>query len=197
MTLLDYYRCLPTSQKEANLPNYKKLSDKGMLHSYIEQYYSPRFTDLRERPLAILEIGVKQGRSVWLWRNWFKNSSIYGIDVKEESIKTILTFDNVKGYVGNAFSEKMLSNFNDNFFDIIIEDGPHTLQTQIFAAKNWSKKLKRNGLLIIEDVQKEEYISTILQSIPNEVDIKFESKVFDFRNIKNRYDDILIEITRV
>lgn len=170
-----------------------KITDKGWHHGYIEHYYNFKFTNLKIKPMAMLELGVHQGQSIRLWSEWFENTFIYGIDINLESIKKIENFHMVKGIVGDGYTSEMVDKFDDGFFDIIIEDGPHTLDSQIFAAKNWVKKLKKNGFMVIEDIQDISHVEIIINSIPP----NYAFKSFDLRSTKNRYDDIILEITKL
>jgi SAM-dependent methyltransferase len=178
MTLKDYY--------------FDQTTDKGWLHGYIECYYSDKFSPLREKPIIMLELGVYRGKSIQLWNGWFKNAFIYGIDVSEESIKKIENIPSVKGFLGDGYTMDMVNKFDDDFFDFIIEDGPHTLDSQIFAVKNWTRKLKKNGTLIIEDIQDISHVGILIGNIPS----GYAYKSIDMRSVKNRYDDIILEITK-
>jgi hypothetical protein len=79
-------------------------------------------------------------------------------------------------------------------FDIIVEDGPHTLESQIFALREYPKLLKKGGILVIEDIQKFEYCDVLLSL---ELDFEYESlEVVDLRENKNRYDDLLVVLKK-
>ena len=175
----------------------QRITDKGYLHSYIDEYYTRKFADLREKPLVLLEIGIANAQSIRLWSEWFTQGFIYCLDVEPTYVEKAKVIPNVKAFNLNAFDKPALDLFGDGFFDFIIEDGPHTLDTQLFAVSNWSKKLKKNGCLIIEDIQSIDWIEPLVKAIPNEENAAFEYKLFDLRSVKNRYDDIILEITRI
>ena len=46
--------------------------------------YEKYFNNLRERKLNILEIGVDKGDSLRLWREYFINANICGIDIDKK-----------------------------------------------------------------------------------------------------------------
>lgn len=171
----------------------RKITDKGWQHGYMDYYYSDKFSCIKEKPLIMLELGVQFGQSIKLWSEWFDNAFIYGIDISEESILKIADIPRTKGFVADGFSEKTVSKFEDDFFDIIIEDGPHTLDSQIFAVKYWTKKLKKNGFMVVEDIQDISHVDTLISKIPP----NYQFKIFDLRSTKNRYDDIILEITKL
>jgi len=131
-------------------------TDKGTVHCYIDEWYNSEFTPIRYDKLNILEIGINKGDSLILWRDWFINSEITGIDNKSEmNDDDIDIVDKIRGVnviYGDACSPFTYDSFEDNTFDYIIDDGPHTLESQINCVKNWFSKLKPNGKIIIEDI---------------------------------------------
>jgi hypothetical protein len=120
-------------------------SDKGTDHDYIDSYYNDVFTPLKTEKLNILEIGTQKGYSINMWRDWFINSEIVAIDADKSAIDAISNLTRVKGIYANGYCEETLNMFEDDFFDIIIEDGPHSLASQIYAAQHWTKKLKNKN----------------------------------------------------
>ena len=104
-------------------------TDKGTKHSYIEHYYSPLFTPLRNDPILIVEIGVYKGYSLLLWEEFFTNyyrRTIWGFDnsTKERDREYIdshmLNVDYIDGY-----SDSALKIFNRHQIDFVIDDASH------------------------------------------------------------------------
>lgn len=133
-----------------------KKSDKGTIHTYIDNWYNAEFTPIRDKNLNILEIGINKGDSIILWRDWFFNSSIYGIDNGSEmstsNYDTVNSIKNVNILYGDAYSDDVVKQYDDNMFDYIIDDGPHSIESQIKCVQKWFSKLKVGGKLIIEDI---------------------------------------------
>ena len=177
--------------------NIEPKSDKGTLHDYIESYYSNEFTNRRLEKLYILEIGVRRGDSLNLLSKWFINSDIIGIDngseMNQSNIEFIKTLSNTKLFLENAYIDDIINKFENNSFDYIIDDGPHTLETQIISIEKWLKKIKPGGKLIIEDIQSIDDLNKLVL-YANDTDMKWE--VYDLRNNKGRYDDILLFIEK-
>lgn len=173
-------------------------SDKGTTHDYIVSYYDGEFTNKRNENLQILEIGIHAGLSLKLWKDWFINSNITAIDpckevnILQEIVDEVNQRENVKIIKDDAYSQNILNMFEDGSLDYIIDDGPHTLQSQIYSIKHWLKKVKPGGKLIIEDIQSISDLNRLVLEA-NETDMKWE--VYDMRNNKGRYDDIILEIT--
>ena len=166
-------------------------SDKGSTHDYILGYYSKEFSDKKKDKIKLMEIGVHRGPSLLLWKSWFSNSEIIGVD-NEDLYEGERTYD--KLIIEDAYTDAFINKFSDGYFDYIIDDGPHTLESQIISATKWIQKIKSGGKLIIEDVQSIDWISSLENSLDKSIVSSY--KTFDLRNNKSRYDDIIFEITK-
>jgi len=106
-----------------------------------------------------MEIGFRHGASLALWSKYFVKGSIIGVDnfsdvavgqnlpVAEEWINR----PNIQIFLGDAYSE-IFANKIAGQFDIIIDDGPHTLETQQIALELYLVKLKPAGIFVVEDI---------------------------------------------
>ena len=165
--------------------------DKGTRHDYILGYYQNEFEG--KTNINLLEIGVYKGASLLLWSNHFGESSkIYGIDNKNLVMDEFINKPNIFFTLSNAYSTDEVEKFEDEYFDYIIDDGPHTLESQLDCVKLWFSKIKKGGKLIIEDIQNKQY----LEKIKNYSESYGDVKVFDLTENKGRYDDIIVEITK-
>jgi SAM-dependent methyltransferase len=91
-------------------------------------------------------------------------------------------------FFNNTFANKNM------MFDLILDDGPHTLESMIRFIQLYSRVLKDDGILIIEDVQSWDWIGILEMMVP--ANLKPFIKVYDLRSIKQRYDDIVFTIDR-
>lgn len=168
-------------------------TDKNTTHSYIE-FYDSIFEGLRDLELNILEIGTGCGGATELWIDYFHKSNIYGIELNyHTSLDVLNSRENVFIYQKtDCCSLKTIDIFTSKNikFDIIIDDASHTVGSQIFTCREWTKLLNTNGMLIIEDVANISHCDKIIESLPS--NMKSSAKIEDRRQIKNRYDDILI-----
>ena len=164
-----------------------EMTDKGTVHSYIPAYES-LFKGKRLDAIKVLEIGIGHGGSIKLWHDYFPNAEIHAINIESPNQPPYWFhhFPRITSYIQDAYTADTLKTFEDIKFDIIIDDGPHTEESQIYAAKHYSKLLNKGGILVIEDV-KYWSIKKITKSLPSDNHI-----VKDLRHIKNRVDDILI-----
>lgn len=196
MTLKEFFE-KEKSEKLVLVDNRQPITDKGTDHDFINGYYNELFTPLRDKEFSLLEIGIQEGYSMDLWRGFFTKAKLYAMDLTWQSTVDRInnSFVNSSAYLCNGYDLNALQKFEDNSLDFIIEDGPHTVSTQIFAAQYWTKKLKPGGMLFIEDIQNPDTdCFSITHSIRNNP--KLTSRVIDLRKNKGRYDDVIIEITK-
>ena len=171
-------------------------TDKNTVHSYIPVYnslFSQRYKNVKN----VLEVGVWMGGSIKLLNDYFENATIYGIDIMDnvyQEVKHIKESKNIKLYLNNNGydSDFVHKTFGNIKFDILIDDGPHTLESMKAFIKLYLPLLSNIGILIVEDVKSLEWISELENIVPYY--LKRYIKVYDLRNIKNQEDDILFTI---
>lgn len=124
-------------------------------HHYFS-IYEQVFAPLRSKPIRLLEIGVYQGASARVWREYFHpESTIVAIDIDSSCAR----FDNPKeqvhvrigGQQDRRFLEKIVAEFGP--FDLVIDDGSH-VTSHIIASFNvlFDVGLKFGGVYFIEDL---------------------------------------------
>ena len=170
---MDFAECINTNTKiELNLAQlFNKYGSDKDRNGYSPLYHT-LFNKIKYEQMNVLEIGIgtmipgvrssmvgyaldnyKPGGSLRAWRDYFKNSEIYGFDVQpdtqftEERIQTRLCDSTNNRSVKDTMS--YLSNIQ---FDIIIDDGCHSYQSQFETLKNFYPYLKEDGIYIIEDI---------------------------------------------
>jgi hypothetical protein len=164
-------------------------TDKESKHKYCSAFYEKAFYDLKDKKLNILEIGIQQGSSLVLWNEYFKNSIVYGIDNSDFIKDRLDTYPRIKTIIQDAYKKKLT--FNLPFFDIIIDDGPHTLESQIKFINNYFKKLNKKGTLYIEDIDGSFNLDKLIKEAS-----KFTSNIksIDFRSNTNTGDSLMLVI---
>jgi hypothetical protein len=122
-------------------------SDKSSLfHAYTE-HYERWFGPIRFNVLAVLELGVANGASLRMWKDFFPVAHVQGLDndprfmFSEERITTVLG-DQMHPGVADGFAS----------MDIIIDDGGHQMEQQKASFWLYFPKLKPGGLYVIEDL---------------------------------------------
>jgi predicted O-methyltransferase YrrM len=135
-------------------------TDKGTSHSYVKGYYEENFKKYKSKDIVLVEIGVRSGASLCLWKNYFsENSTIIGMDdLSDNNENNIPVNDewtsgkNVQYIVGNAYEEEALKKLPEKI-DILIDDGPHSFESHIKLLELYTSKMNEGGVIVIEDVR--------------------------------------------
>ena len=173
-----------------------KTSDKDTIHSYID-IYDCLFFQKKLTAKTVLEIGVLQGGSIKLWNDYFENADVYGIDTLPlDKLPNFSDKKRIKLFGGtDAYdNEFVYYHLSDKKFDMLLDDGPHTLQSVKDFINKYLPLLNNNGILVIEDIQDIKWIEILKELVP--IEDKKYIQVFDLRKNKKRYDDILFIINR-
>lgn len=153
-------------------------------HNYAD-YYETIFYARRLNKMNVLECGIGTnnltiesnmganglpGASLRVWRDYFENSEIYGIDIDPD----ILIFENrIKSFQVDQTSkesiDKFLSTNKGLYFDIIIDDGLHTFEANKSLFKSTFPRLANTGIYVIEDV--------LTSQIPSYIQLCLEESV--------------------
>lgn len=179
-------------------------TDKNTTHSYLELYESLLCTR-KHTATHVLEIGIgdfqdKNGGSIKLWRDYFPNATIYGLDILpgDRIIDEIMNDERVILYTStDAYDETF---FTTNFleknlrFDFLLDDGPHSIESMKTFIKLYSQLMTEDAILIIEDIQSWDWIQILTDEVPDH--LKCFINVYDLRNNKGRYDDIVFTIDK-
>lgn len=124
-----------------------------MKNGYMEAY-DEAMRDIVDKPLKILELGIHRGGSLLLWRDYFQNAEISGIDLSP--CLSLLNEDRIKCFCGNQTDTEFLSNVSDiaapDGFDVIIDDCSHIGSlTSVSFWHLFDNHLKPSGIYVIED----------------------------------------------
>lgn len=125
-------------------------------HGYL-QVYDPLFMSL-DSISNVLEIGVYNGDSLRLLQNYFPNSNIYGFDLTPP--RDHHYNDRFKVLLGNQEDRDDLNGILNNIdgeFDLIIDDGGHTMKQQQTSFGFLFRHLKNGGVYILEDLHTSRY----------------------------------------
>lgn len=155
---------------------YKYGSDKcpNLKHTYTPLYYN-LFKNIRFDIRKVLEIGIGSssemawlncpwyttGASLRMWRDFFPNAQIYGMDILPEAIfsdERITTFcyDQSKPEQLKELISKI-----GNDLDIVIDDGSHLLEHQVLTTKTLLPLLPKSVMYFIEDVGRKEIVDQL------------------------------------
>ena len=128
----------------------KKYPSSKNISGFI-QLYEKYFSSLKDSKINILEIGVENGDSLRIWREYFANANICGIDIDKKDFK----IHNVDIRQGDQSNHTFLLSLINDFkkFDIIIDDGSHQAKHIITSFNFLYPYLSNTGIYVIEDLQ--------------------------------------------
>ena len=104
---------------------------------------------------SFMGIDGKPGASLRVWRDYFPNAKIIGVDIDKE---ILFSETRIKTYECDQTSQNSISNFTieaaleESSVDIIIDDGLHKFVAGKSFFEGMIKYLSKNGIYIIEDV---------------------------------------------
>ena len=174
-------------------------TDKDTTHSYID-LYDKLLNKRKETAFNILEIGIYLGGSIRLWADYFTYATIYGLDTMPidyvwngiRNKKNIILHTSTNAYDEEYFNYTLLQ--KNIKFDMILDDGTHTLEDIKTFIRLYSQLLTDDGILIVEDIQSIHWLTELIEEVPEY--LKKFIKMYDLRDIKNRYDDIIFTIDK-
>lgn len=136
-------------------------TDKVTTHHYnymYEKYLEP----MRDRPLKMLEIGLGcdmsygPGASYHTWLEFFPNVDMYYIEFDAKCVeKWAQNITNVRIFTGDQADTAFLHRFiaqSGGGFDIIIDDGGHTMNQQIVSLNILYDIVLPGGIYFCEDL---------------------------------------------
>ena len=182
-------------------------------HNYINNYIILFDSFDKNNIKNILEIGIgfilndsdnafsikknyRAGNSLRMWNDYFTNANIFGIDIRSE---LLFSENRIKTFLADQGNENDLQNFIDNInckLDIIIDDGSHFEEHQVFSFMFLYRHLNKDGLYIIESIQPQnidKFINLTIfpENFRNIIQENFIIKYFDTRN-NGKNDDFMI-----
>jgi hypothetical protein len=152
------------------------------VHGYTRTY-ERHFAPCRHLPLAILEIGIGGGASLRMWRDYFPQASVCGLDVadcKALEVHGIRTFQG--GQADEDVLERLLHQIGA--LDIVIDDGSHRWSDQVASFRKLYPHLKPGGYYVVEDLHTsywdryksgDEPMVSFLHGLANELNLRGRS----------------------
>ncbi|MCF8257305.1 MAG: class I SAM-dependent methyltransferase [Flavobacteriales bacterium] len=138
-----------------DLEKYFRQNDKRLIHKWVHYFdvYDRHFARFRDKEITILEIGVSQGGSLQMWKDYFgPKAKIYGIDVNPQCRE--LEEENIRIFIGSQSDRAFLREVKRSIpmVDILIDDGGHSMRQQIVSYEELFDHVKENGVYLCEDL---------------------------------------------
>jgi hypothetical protein len=173
---------------DLNISKNPRGTDKGDFKCYVDYFYENEFGSMQPKKNRLLEIGVRSGASLALWLHYFKDIQIIGLDIEEVGspvgpVEEYINHPNIQYIRKDAYDINVANSFEGKF-TILIDDGPHSLSSQIKFLNLYLDKLDETGVLVIEDIlfaYRDCY--RLMRSLPGNGKYIFE--VYNFEKIKD------------
>lgn len=128
-------------------------ADKGSHYHNYTEVYSKYFAPIQDLPLKFLEIGIYKGSSVKMWEEYLPSAELHFADITFERVEYfsqrshyhICNQENPKDL------RKLMKKTGGNF-DVILDDGGHTMKQQITSLVTLFPYVKSGGMYIVEDL---------------------------------------------
>ena len=128
-------------------------TDKNSRHNY-SAYYDIVLEPYMHEDVHVLEVGVRKGGSLKLWRELFSPATfIYGIDISTQ-VPQFPHDAHIKVVFGSTTDDgkRLWDTLSHHRFDVIIDDGDHSGRAQWETFALLGPLLKSTGVYVIEDL---------------------------------------------
>ena len=144
----------------------------GHRHPYTAPY-SLFFEPLRNKPIKFAEIGVFRGASIMVWRQFFPRARIYGFDMDMDAMSLLrqanypgIYLDQMDATKADSMESVFQKYTSDGeLFDVILDDALHNVGQHSITIKTCMSKLKQGGLLIIEDIFRDQDVQPYIDAM--------------------------------
>jgi len=121
-------------------------------HTTYFDSYDHFFDAYRDKDITFVEIGILDGGSLFMWRDYFGSSArIIGVDLNPEAKKW--EKEGFEIYIGSQSDKNFWKEFVNGVgeIDIVLDDGGHTYSQQIITTESLLPHIKDGGLIVVED----------------------------------------------
>ena len=115
--------------------------------------YDRHFSRFRDTDVHVAEIGISQGGSLQMWKQYFgPKAKIFGVDINPYCKK--LEEEGIEIFIGDQEDRTFLKSLTQKIpkIDILIDDGGHSMKQQIATYEELFSHIDENGIYLCEDV---------------------------------------------
>lgn len=127
-------------------------TDKGPHDHMYTSKYELYLDQYRDETFNLLEIGVCDGSSVKMWKEYFAKATITALDIDPRCKQ--FEEERINIHIGDQTDVSFLNSIVNeyNHFEIILDDGGHSWKQQIVSFETLFPQLTPGGLYFIEDM---------------------------------------------
>ena len=174
-----------------------------------EQWFAP----YRGKEIVFVEVGVQNGGSIQMWRNYFgKDAKIVGVDIDARCKQFEDADENIFVEIGSQDDENFWRTFKEKYprVDILLDDGGHQYNQQITTFHEMFPHIKDGGLYMCEDCHTSyltaygggmrkpntfiEFMKAIIDEINSAYTLNAFKATYNTRNLRGLhfYDSIIV-----
>ncbi len=133
-------------------------TDKSSCGHWYTKHYERVFGSIRMEIESVCEVGIGGGESLKMWRDYFPNAMIYGVDVEHK--------EEIGGRIHIIQCEQtdcgtLLDTLKDNNLEIIVDDASHDQSKTMATFVCLWDILRSRGWYVIEDMDKHSFPQVI------------------------------------
>ncbi len=167
----------------------KYMTDKSPYNIMTHRHPYTMVYDMFLRPYQMMgsglklgEVGILNGASIRMWREYFPDASLSAFDIDKKALEKVAAIRGVSAYhvdagESNELRESLAEATSDGKkFTVLLEDASHHLGHQLIFLRDAIDFVAPGGLLIIEDIFREipaarfqEALDTISEKVANAV----------------------------
>tara|TARA_Y100000590_G_scaffold94423_1_gene107001 strand:- start:457 stop:1341 length:885 start_codon:yes stop_codon:yes gene_type:complete len=132
---------------------YRNLKRVSLKSDTYFQAYEEMFEKYVGKKITFVEVGVLQGGSLFMWREYFgKDARIIGIDLHPNAKE--LEKHGFEIFIGSQSDKNFWKDFYSKVgkIDILLDDGGHVNDQQIITLGESVHNINDDGIIVIEDV---------------------------------------------
>jgi hypothetical protein len=201
-----------------NLHEYFLKNNGKLIHKWIHYFdiYERHFRRFVGEEMLIIEIGVFEGGSIQMWKEYFgEKATIVGIDIDPNCKQYEDTSRNIFVEIGSQSDTEFLKSIIEKYGrpDILLDDGSHNQSDIITSFENLYYQVKDDGVYFVEDLHTAYWPqyegglkleTTFIEYAKNKIDQLngnwFENGLNDFTKLTqsiSAYDSIVVFEKRV
>jgi hypothetical protein len=127
-------------------------------HSSYFRAYTELFERYRNTDVTFVEIGVMDGGSLFMWRDYLgPKARIIGIELNPRAKRW--QQDGFEIFIGSQSDPKFWQSFFKSVgpVDVVLDDGGHTFDQQIFTVHSCIPNVRDGGMIVVEDTHTSYY----------------------------------------
>lgn len=143
---------LERNMRRRSFDCYKRSPYRSTKHSTYFPVYDTLFAKYQDRDIVFVEVGVLEGGSLFMWRDFFGPSArIIGIDFNPNAKKW--EKDGFEIFIGSQSSPEFWEDFFNGVgnVDVLLDDGGHSYIQQIVTTEMALDRINDGGMLVVED----------------------------------------------